>query len=85
MGLHAWWDYWDCPGYPGILSTYGTPHLVGLPGTVLDIPGYLVPWCLMPDATYWDGRTSSDCPWYAENILSILGYYVLWNVSVLPD
>ena len=47
----------DCPTYPGILGTSGTPHLVGLPRTVLGIPGYLVPWCLMPGGTYWDGRT----------------------------
>ena len=42
IGLSAWWDY------RGLLSISesmgGSPCLVGLPGTVSSVPGYLVPW-----------------------------------------
>ena len=55
----------DCPGYTGILSISGSmglhPCLMGLPGTVLGIPGYLV------SRDIWDstpGGTTRDCPGY---------------------
>ena len=81
LRLHAWWDY---PGLSWVsrdtqyLRIHGTPHLVGLPGTVLDIPGYLIsqnPWVSMP------GRTTQDCPGY-PGILSIsgsMGLHAWWD------
>ena len=71
MELHKWWDY---PGLSWVsrdtyyLGIHLTLCLVGLPGIVLGIPGYLVsrdPWDSML------GGTIRDCPVYT-GILSTM-------------